>query len=163
MHIYAPISGIFTEITRGLFVGQWLSSGQRLFAIKGNNGFKVTAYLSEEDVSRIEKGGSCFFKLVHREFENYVCLLREIGSSSESRIDEKMLAGLYGGNISANYIQEDLVPNQAVYKLTADIRSKKLKINYKTKGLIQINAKRKNMIDRFWRWFVAIIIREGGM
>jgi hypothetical protein len=89
--------------------------------------------------------------------------LREIGSSSERRIEEKTLAGLYGGNISANYIQEDLVPNQAVYKLTADIRSKKLKINYKTKGLIQINAERRNMIDRFWRWFVAIIIREGGM
>ena len=163
LNIYAPISGIFTEITRGLFVGQWLGSGQRLFAIKGNNGFKVTAYLSEEDVSRIEKGGSCYFKLVYRKFENYVCLLREIGSSSESRIEEKMLATLYGGNISANYIQEDLIPNQAVYKLTADIRNKKLKINYKTKGLIQINAERRNMIDRFWRWFVAIIIREGGM
>jgi hypothetical protein len=74
-----------------------------------------------------------------------------------------MLATLYGGNISANYTQENLIPSQAVYKLTADIKSVELKLRHKTKGKIEVDAVGRNIIDRFWHWFVAIIIREGGM
>ena len=164
LNIYAPISGVSSDISRDLLVGQWLSGGQRLFAILGTGGgFKVTAYLNEEDVSRVEKGGSCFFMLQQRGFERYRCALRKIGSSSENRIEEKMLATLYGGNISANYMQESLIPSQAVYKLTADIKNVELKLQHKTKGKIEVDAVGRNIIDRFWHWFVAIIIREGGM
>ena len=164
LNIYAPISGVSSDISKDLLVGQWLSGGQRLFSILGTGGgFKVTAYLNEEDVSRVEKGSSCYFMLQQRGFERYRCTLRKIGSSSENRIEEKMLATLYGGNISANYTQENLIPSQAIYKLTADIKSVELKLLHKTKGIIEVDAVGRNIIDRFWHWFVAIIIREGGM
>jgi hypothetical protein len=38
-----------------------------------------------------------------------------------------------------------------------------LKLLHKTKGIIEVDAVGRNIIDRFWHWFVAIIIREGGM
>ena len=163
LNIYAPIDGMSSDISRDLLVGQWLSGGQRLFAIKGLDGFKVTAYLNEEDVSKVETGGSCVFRLAQRDFKKYICSLREIGRSSENIIDEKMLATLYGGDVSANYERDILVPNRSVYKLVADIKNTDLKLNYKTKGIIQVDTVSRNLINRFWYWFVSVIIREGGM
>ena len=163
LNIYAPIDGMSSDISRDLLVGQWLSGGQRLFAIKGLDGFKVTAYLNEEDVSKVETGGSCVFRLAQRDFKKYICSLREIGRSSENIIDEKMLATLYGGDVSVNYERDTLVPTRAVYKLVADIKSTDLKLDYKTKGIIQVDTVSRNLINRFWYWFVSVIIREGGM
>ena len=163
LNIYSPISGVFAEILPGLFVGQWLGVGQRLFSIKGSEGFKVTAYLDEENVESIEEEGLCHFKLPLLNNQNYLCSLGKIGSSSEEMIEEKMLATLYGGSIVTNYVQGDLVPSQAVYKLVADVHDKELILPHKAKGFIEIETKKRNMIDRFWLWFVSIIIREGGM
>jgi len=163
LNIYAPITGNITDITRGLFVGQWLAGGQKLFSIKGDDGFNITAYLNEEDVSRIDKDGTCGFKILHRGFDNYSCILGDVRETSETNIDEKMLSAFYGGNILTTNVQGDLIPSKAVYKLTAEIKSTELPVNHKTKGLIVVSAKKINMIDRFWRWFVSIIIREVGM
>jgi putative peptide zinc metalloprotease protein len=163
LNIYAPTSGVYTEILSGVFVGQWLRLGQRLFSIKGNQGFKVTAYLNEEDVMSIEEGGLCHLKLPYLNNQNYLCSLRKIGSSSEGLIEEKMLATLYGGSILANSVEGGLAPSQAVYKLMADVQNKELVVPHKAKGLIEIETKKRNMINRFWLWFVSIIIREGGM
>ncbi len=163
LNIYAPIDGISTDISRDLLIGQWLNNGQRLFAIRGVSGFKVIAYINEEDVSRVELRGSCNFTLVQHELKKYPCKLVEIGSSSVDRIDEKTLATVYGGSVSASYEKEVLIPDQAVYKLVANIENTTLKLNHKTKGMIEIEAVRRNLINRFWYWFVAVIIREGGM
>ena len=163
LNIYAPIDGISTDISRDLLIGQWLNNGQRLFAIRGVSGFKVIAYINEEDVSRVELRGSCNFTLVQYELKKYPCKLVEIGSSSVDRIDEKTLATVYGGSVSASYEKEVLIPDQAVYKLVANIENTTLKLNHKTKGMIEIEAVRRNLINRFWYWFVAVIIREGGM
>jgi len=163
LNIYASISGEVTQVMKGMYNGQWLGEGQRLLSIKGQEGFTVTAYISEENVSQVEKNGLCHFKLVQQGFKRYVCKLLSIGPTSEVKIEEKVLVSTYGGSISVNQIEGELIPNQALYKLSAEIENQEIKINYKAKGLIEIDAERRNIIERFWHWFLALIIREGGM
>jgi len=163
LNIHTPVSGEVSQVMKGMYDGQWLGEGQRLLSIKGQEGFTITAYINEEDVSRIEKNSSCHFKLMQQSFKRHECKLLRIGPTSEVKIEEKYLVSPYGGSISVSQVDGELIPNQALYKLSAHIRDREIKLNYKAKGLIEIDAERRNIIERFWNWSLALIIREGGM
>jgi putative peptide zinc metalloprotease protein len=161
--IYAPIDGIVTDIVAGMFVGQWLGDGHQLFDIRGDEGFKITAYISEENVSRIENNSTCRFSLSQWNYRKYLCKLVSIERSSAIYINEKMLVSLYGGNISANYVGKKLIPEQAHYKIRADIDKYDINIKQKLMGTVEIDAVHKSLFQKFRRWAIAVIVRETGM
>lgn len=163
LNIYAPISGKVTQVIKGMFNGQWLGEGEGILSLKGQEGFSVTAYINEENVSRVKENGSCHFIFIKKSFKKYECALERIAPTSELNLKEKILTSPYGGSISATQIGSVVLPNQALYKLSAFINLTNIKLNYKTIGLIEIDAERRNIIERFWRWFLAIIIRESGL
>ena len=74
-----------------------------------------------------------------------------------------MLASMFGGDISAKHVDDYLVPNTAVYKITARINEQNFNITRKALGILKLEADKKNIIERFWHWALGVIIRESGM
>ena len=163
MNIYAPTSGVISEISRGLYTRQWLGKGHRLLAIKGNSGVKVTGYIPEDDISRIHKTGSCTFSLLRKYNKGYLCSLITVGQSAESFLKDKMLASLYGGSILVKANGEKLVPDQSIYKVVARFEGGDLNLKQQALGILKLEADEKSIIERFSHWSLSVIIRESGM
>ena len=163
LNVHAPIGGRITEVTPDLFPGQWVSLGQRLLAIKGKKGIKVTAYVREEDVFRVHKNGACRLFLPVTLGGPYACRVTDVGRSAEQVLEDEMLASAYNGDIPARFVENTLVPNHAIYKISAIIDKQYPEISRQTLGMLQVDADRKSVIERFWRWSVSVLVRESGM
>ena len=162
LNIFSPISGNVTDMADGLADMQWIGDGQRLLAIKGSSSFIITSYISEEDIGRIHKDGLCQFSLLNK-FQSINCKIENIAQSAESILEDEMLASMFGGDISAKHVDDYLVPNTAVYKITARINEQNFNITRKALGILKLEADKKNIIERFWHWALGVIIRESGM
>ena len=158
----APIDGEITDVSLDLSIGQWFGTGQRIVAIKKTSGIKVTGYVEEEDIFRVHKTGSCRFFSPGASFNSLPCNVSVVGKSAEISLEMPMLATSRGGNISASIVGTTLVPDQAIYKITAIINELDLPINRQTMGMLKLDADRKSLVERFWRWAVAVLIRESG-
>ena len=163
MNVRAPIDGNVTEISPDLSLGQWLGIGQRITTVKGETGIKLTGFVNEEDVFRIHKSGACRFFLVDNFNESYPCRVVDVGHSAERVLDDALLASEYGGNISVSEVEGALVPDQAIYKISAIVEEQDLQISRQKIGMLKLDADRKSILERFWRWSVAVVIRESGL
>ena len=161
--IYSPISGKITGLLQGTYPRQWLGQGQKLAAIKGSQGFKMTGYVSESDISRIHMGGACSFWLLKKYYQKHGCRLISISESAEQVLQHKMLGSPFGGNIPAKLVQGDLLPGQAIYKIIGHFDSEDIQLNHEALGTMKLEADKKSVIERFWHWFLAVLIRETGM
>ena len=163
LNVHAPIGGKITEVTPELSPGQWVGVGQRLLAIKGKKGIKITAYVKEEDVFRVHETGFCRFYLPVTLEGPFACRVLDVGRSAEQVLKDEMLASAYNGDIPASFVENTLVPDHAIYKISAIVDKQLPQINRQTLGMLQVDADRKSVIERFWRWSVAVLVRESGM
>ena len=74
-----------------------------------------------------------------------------------------MLASKYGGNISASLVGNKLVPDNAIYKIDAIVEGKNVLIGRQAIGILKVDADKISLMERFWRWFAAVLIRESGL
>ena len=78
-------------------------------------------------------------------------------------MQDQVFASKFGGNISTRNINSQMVPDKAIYKVTAKLLGKNVYINQEALGILRLEADSKNVIERFWRWGLGVIIRESGM
>ena len=103
-----------------------------------------------------------FFKTTYC-FNNLECKIISLDHSAEGILENQMLASEFGGNISTRNVNGNLVPNSAIYKITAQLSAKDFPIKQQALGILRLEADRKNIIERFWRWAISVVIRESGM
>ena len=163
LNIRTSIDGNVTEISPDISTGQWLGVGQKLTSVKGQFGIKLTGYVNEEDVFRVHKTGSCQFYRLGAFNAPYTCRIVNIGHSAERVLEDAILASKYGGNISTSVVGNELVPDQAIYKISAIVENHEIEVNREAIGMLKVDAERKSLIEKFWRWSAAVLIRESGL
>ena len=129
----------------------------------GKKGIKITGYVTEEDVFRVHETGFCRFYLPVTLEGPFACRVLDVGRSAELVLEDEMLASAYNGDIPASFVENTLVPDHAIYKISAIVDKQYPQISRQTLGMMQIDADRKSVIERFWRWSVAVLVRESGM
>ena len=134
-----------------------LQHGKQMEAVPSDH------YVNEEDVFRIHKTGACRFFLLEKFNESYPCRLVDVGHSAERVLEDALLASEYGGNISVSEVEGILIPDQAIYKISAIVEEQDLQISRQKIGMLKLDADRKSILERFWRWSVAVVIRESGL
>jgi putative peptide zinc metalloprotease protein len=163
LNVKTPIDGNITDISPDITLGQWLGVGQKLAFVKGTSGSKITGYLNEEDIFRIHKSGACRFFILGSYRDPYTCRIVNVGNSAERILEDAMLASKYGGNISASLVGNKLVPDNAIYKIDAIVEGKNVLIGRQAIGILKVDADKISLMERFWRWFAAVLIRESGL
>jgi len=163
LNIRTSIDGNITEISPDISTGQWLGVGQKLTSVKGQFGIKLTGYVNEEDVFRVHETGSCQFYWLGAFNAPYTCRIVNVGHSAERVLEDAILASKYGGNISTSVVGNELIPDQAIYKISAIVENHEIEVNREAIGMLKVDADRKSLIERFWRWSAAVLIRESGL
>ena len=161
--ILSPIEGKISEINKDLTVGQWLGVGEKFATIKKDGQAQITSYVSEENIFRLKRNGSCRFYYKGGTFPPLDCKVTNMSRASEQIMDKPILSSSAGGEITLEPNNLNLVkPRDAIYKITATTINPKIKLEQSQLGTLNLQIENKSLAGSFWRWTTATILRESG-
>lgn len=164
--IRAPFDGKVVDVAKSLFPGTWVKAKDPLAEIIGNDGqIGITAYVNEEDLSRI--GENRLAKLVVAYPEAPILKVRvvEIDKVNTKEFSEKMLASTFGGKINVetnSKSHEVFTPTKTIYRIRLVPESTKLSLGWAAKGEVHFKGKRQSIFNRFYKVVLSVLIRESG-
>jgi putative peptide zinc metalloprotease protein len=156
----APFSGILRDVAPDLRPGMWLSAQEPLARLVSDQGEAATAYLDEEQVSRISVGDSARFYADSP--DGPVVLLKVTGIEPEARrvLNEPELATLFGGNIVAREKNSQFYPEHPLYRVT--LKAEGGASQHTWRGRVVISGRWAAPGWKYLRNAIAIVRREAG-
>lgn len=160
----APFSGLVVDLTPDQQVGQWLGTRERLGAVLAPEGAVIRAYPTEEDLARLTIGSRGWFYPEDPDWPPLPCRVIDLDRSSSRYLPDQALASRYGGPIPVREQGNQLLPEQAVYRLVLAVdQDSSPRITQQYRGTVRLTSVAQSLVDRFWRAILAVLIRESGM
>ena len=160
--ITAPIDGIVFDIEPDLHTGDWLSSSDRLASIEAPQESLVEAYVSEDDVKRLDVGDSALFIPDTATHDLKACHVTQIDRSPLHSLPDRELASVYGGRITVREKDNTLIPEAALYRVQLEVENPNSP-DMQQRGLVRISGHAESILGRGVRSVLAILIREWGV
>ena len=86
-----------------------------------------------------------------------------IDHTAVTDLEDPMLASTHGGPIAARRTHEGrLGPEQRLYRVRLEIERPRPSPAWETSGTLRVKGTRASLFQRFWRYAVAVVIRESG-
>jgi putative peptide zinc metalloprotease protein len=161
----APFTGLLTDLPDDLRPGAWISRDEALATLIDPHSHRVVAYVQEEDLLRLQTGGTARFYPDNAQHAPLDLWVSEIGRTATQNLNYPEMASIHGGNLA---VREDsdkkLVPEQAVYRVVLiPAEPKPTPYTHRLEiGSVTIAADRASPLSRLWRAVVAVVIRESG-
>lgn len=163
LRITAPFTGIVTDMEQGLIPGRWLTPTTHLIELLDPQTLRVEAFVSETEIKRIIPDTQGTFEANDRDILPFAVRLSEIDHTALASLPKPYLAALYGGPIVVWQDKKNqLIPYNAIYRLTLDIVDHSQQISYEIPGKIKIPAENKSYIQSIINTILSVIIRESG-
>ncbi|WMD18981.1 HlyD family efflux transporter periplasmic adaptor subunit [Achromobacter seleniivolatilans] len=174
--VRAPFGGVIAELAEPLATGEWVGEGEWLASLADPSQAVVEAYVSEEDLHRLQAGGHARFLPEDPGQESIALVISDIAATATRRLSAAPeLSSTHGGAVPAmqapnNSARPDpesqgLVPERAVYRLTlrpADSGNAALPRLQAMRGITVVDGQAESLLLRVWRRGAAIAVRELG-
>lgn len=159
LELFAPLTGIVSDLSLTLQPGQWISAHDPLLSI--GTGAQVEAYVAETDLPYVSIGDEAAF-IPESRAARIIARVAAIDRVAVSTLTEPSLAVPYGGAIPARFSDKALIPDTAVYRvrLTLDGVSS---VAVPLRGQVHIAGIRRSLLGHALQSVAAILIREWGM
>ena len=160
--ITAPINGIVSR-QETLLTGQWVAENAPLMTLRSEQGLRVMALVSADDIHRIHEGAEATW-ISNLPGSPVVALrLQRIDRTAVQHLVWPELASEYGGPVpTRKAAQQQLRPEGAWYQLELESTSEQVAPTMQQAGQVQIKAQPESVIGRYWRHAMAIWVRESG-
>nr|VFK41311.1 MAG: putative peptide zinc metalloprotease protein [Candidatus Kentron sp. SD]VFK47280.1 MAG: putative peptide zinc metalloprotease protein [Candidatus Kentron sp. SD] len=160
--------GRLVDLDPQLTPGQWVGGGHKLATIletdaQGRLGVGIIAYVDEDAVHRIAKGAKCRFHAKALTRDEVPCLVSLVEKTAPGILTEPAFASTFGGEIKVRTIDGAMVPERAHYRVRIMIGEMNFPPPMQVRGQVSIQANRENFLAKFWRFAIAVLIRESGM
>jgi len=163
LDVTAPIAGKVVDIADGLIRGMWVPAKARLASVIDPARLTVEAYVDESDLARIEPGDAATFWADADSRIEVPLRVVEIATASTQTLSEPYLASAYGGPISVRTPREnELVPDRTLYRVTLIPRGRTPPPTRVLRGHVALRGEAISLVERMWRSFHAVLIRESG-
>ena len=164
LEIRAPFSGKIAEISDTIQEKQMVMVNEPLLLIVSETGIRVSAYVNETDLMRIQSDMEVSF---YSDIHDFPVLKGEIIKVEQTAIrflNSAYLASPFGGAIPAKAENGTgrLVTVGSVYRLHFDFPVNTGAPAMMYRGTARINVKPESMLSRIRRRIIALIIRESG-
>ena len=153
----APIGGTITDVTTWVQPGQWINPKEPILNIE--SGSQIEAYVTEDDVPRIETGATAIF-IPEGTTASLTATVTTIDHTAIKSLTDPELAAPYGGGIPARFDNKALVPDVAVYRVRLSVTT--MPVPSPLRGLVHIDGERRSLVGRLLRTAIAVVIREWG-
>ena len=145
----APVRGKVVDIPRELRPGVWVSPSGEVARIVTPSDYDVQAFLSEDDVWRIERGAQARFVPDDPSRASVALVVSEVANAASETLDQPILASTQGGPIAVEDTQgrgDALYPNETLYRVALSPRRNggALEVSRNTTGKVIIDASAKS-------------------
>jgi putative peptide zinc metalloprotease protein len=161
--ITAPITGEVVDTAENLEPGTWVAAKSRLASVIDPQTVRVEAYVGEDDLERIALGDTATFWADADSRIEVPLRVVEIARSSTRTLPDPYLASTNGGPITVRTPkQDDLVPDRTLYRITLAPQRDTLPPTRILRGHVALRGEAVSVVQRAWRSFHAVLIRESG-
>lgn len=159
----APFDGVFYLAEADLKPDDWLSREEHLGTLVGPGPWTVVAYLDEQHVHLVKPGFAARFYPEGRADDALPLTVVNVELDATRLLAHPMLSSVAGGDVQARPVENDLVPEKAVYRVTlradsvaplGDIRIRR--------GRVVIHAESESIAARLGRNTLSVLWRELG-
>jgi len=159
--ITAPVAGRVAQVQEGLYPGVWLAKDMLLLQLISDEQRSVRAWISEQDVSRLDRQAPARFVPETLQLNTLRCSISRVDEGGTRTLEEAALASNYGGALPVRADQEELILEGAWYKLQLD-DCPPLPVSSKLRGTLVVSAQAESAILGLGRRVWAILLRESG-
>ena len=165
LSIYAPMSGVIKDL-KYLNNGQWVNIKEKLFSIVQFNDTKVVAFISENDLDKLEGNTSGYFVPKNNEFDEAEVVLVSQNNTSTEELPYLSLVSTFGGSIASREVKGDgkvvYRPEEALYQLNFSTSTEVETVQWQTAGKVKIQTENYNIFQNLFNLISSTLIRESG-
>ncbi len=159
----APFAGTLRDIDPELQPGTWLSDGEALARLVGDQGETVVTYLDEDDVVRVAVGDDASFRADSGDGPRVKLKVVGIEPDASRTLTEPELASNAGGTIAVREKNGQLQPERPVYRVTLKaIDAEADAARHTWRGTVTIAGRPEVPAWRYLRAAAALVRREAG-
>lgn len=163
LEMKAPFDGTLVDVVPDISPGDWLPKGVRLATVVDRSDVRVSAYLLEEELSRVEVGMTAKFYPENPEFPSVNATVSNISFAGSGQLDKLYLASLFGGNIAVREAQDgSLKMVQSHYLIELQVDEAEELPTQVVRGNIQIDGHAVSPFSQIKRRVVSLLVRESG-
>ncbi|NVJ91792.1 MAG: biotin/lipoyl-binding protein [Methylocystaceae bacterium] len=161
LNIIAKQNGVFSDLEKGLSLGQWVGPDQRLAATFNQDKAQIIAYIQEEDIERVKQKANCqFYSNEPDLFKTEKCQIDFIEHVASPILNEHALASPYGGMLKVREAEGLLYPEKAVYKAHLSINGEDKLPERQVVGSVNIDAESKSLAFSLWYLMSVVLNKE---
>lgn len=158
--VIAPMDGRLFDLLPDIRPGDWLSSQQKLGLMVADTSPVAVAYVTEDDLARIQDGASAIFTPKALESPSRAGRIHSIAPSPAKSLPDGALASIHGGSIPSRVSGQMIVPETTVTRATIALAG--MPPDHEEMGTVTIDADHSSLIGRFVRSVMVVLIREWG-
>ncbi len=156
----APFAGQLRDLDPDLQAGQWLAAKEPIALLVGA-GSLVETYLDEEQIKRIAIGDRGTFLSDGGEGPLLQLRVSNLDADASRVLGNGMLAAQAGGHVLTRPRGEQLVPEQAVYRVTLTVESPLDSLAGQSwRGRVVLHGRWEAPAARYLRNALAVLVRE---
>jgi len=159
----APFAGIVRDVDPDLADGQWVARNERLAVLVGGGGQLVETYLDEGAVKRVEVGDGGLFISDGRAGKALHLTVVRVDTDATRVLPSRMLAAQAGGHILTRERRNQVVPEQAMYRVTLAVNEDiGILSGLAWRGSVTIRGTWQAPAWPYIRNGIAVLLRETG-
>lgn len=159
----APFAGIVRDIDPDLAEGQWVARNERLAVLVSQGKQLVETYLDEDAVKRVQVGDRGLFIADSRAGQAVYLTVTRVDTDATRVLPNRMLAAQTGGHILTRERRSQVVPEQAVYRVTLAVDNEPGSLSDQSwRGSVVIRGAWQAPAWPYIRNGIAVLLRETG-
>nr|VFK12690.1 MAG: putative peptide zinc metalloprotease protein [Candidatus Kentron sp. LPFa] len=160
--------GRLVDLDPQIAPGQWVGAGHKLATIlktdaQGRHEVEIIAYVDEDAVHRIAKDANCRFYARALAQDGIECMVSLVEKTAPNTLAESAFASVFGGEIKVRIMDNGMVPERAHYRIRIRVQDMESPPLSQVRGRVSIAANPESFFAKFWRFAIAVLIRESGM
>ncbi|MGC0153114.1 HlyD family efflux transporter periplasmic adaptor subunit [Chromobacterium vaccinii] len=163
LSLVAPFAGRAADVSDALRPGTAVTQGERLLQIVGPAGMRGEAYVDEDGLAGLRRGGGAVFVPDSGETWAISCRLGPIDRLNQATLEQPLLASVYGGPIPVEQRERGLVPLGAVFRVRLEQCGPRTAPLREMPGRARLSGERHSLLQLGWRRLAAAVEREAGL
>ncbi|MBF0588834.1 MAG: HlyD family efflux transporter periplasmic adaptor subunit [Magnetococcales bacterium] len=163
LEIRAPFEGVVTNLAPAIKAGRWVDEKRPLALVMDPRVLEVVAFISEEDVSRIEAGAKGRFYADDIQFPPIDSAVIHMAHIHTAALDIPYLASTQDGPLAVQADENgQLIPTHGIYRIRLAPNSVPQSPDQVLRGRVWVEGRPRSALHRIWQSVWAVLIRESG-
>ncbi len=163
LSITAPAAGLIVNLQPELRPGNWIANAENLLAIRGEDALNLKAYISEQQIGRLQPGMAVVFYPEDPAWGLRKGQVAEIDQVSVRELENLYMASLFGGDIAVREGDgQQLLTQESLYVVNITVDDDSEIPNQVLRGRVVISADAESLLNSLFRKVTALFQKESG-